>query len=84
MKKFLVFFVIAISFLIAGCDKELDSDVENEIQLKSAGTNYTVPNIFDAEGKYDTKDSYGKLHQRVRHTFRIVKVTFTPDKIEII
>lgn len=36
----------------------------------------------DDEGDHDSFDSYGKRHQRVRHHFRIVKVTCYDDEVE--
>ena len=53
MKK-LLSIMIAFSFLMAGCDKDMESlEYENGIlQLKKAGTNFEYPNTFDAEGKY--------------------------------
>ncbi len=51
MKK-LFTMMIAFSFLLAGCDKDMESlGVDNDL-LKSAGTEFEMPNIFDAEGKY--------------------------------
>ena len=44
--------MIAFSFLLAGCDKEMESLELDNAALKSAGTRNVVPNTFDAVGKY--------------------------------
>jgi hypothetical protein len=35
-------------------------------------------------GAYDSRDSYNKKCQRKRYEFRLVKVTWTPDKVETV
>lgn len=51
MKKLLTI-MIAFSFLLAGCDKDLES-LDNEMNLlEKAGTNFLNPNTFDADGAY--------------------------------
>lgn len=50
MKKLLTI-MIAFSFLLVGCDKDIESlEVENDLMLKKAGTSFTDPNTFDADG----------------------------------
>jgi hypothetical protein len=51
MKKLLTF-MIAFSFLIAGCDNDMESLELDNAMLKKAGTRFTVPNTFDGEGAY--------------------------------
>lgn len=51
MKK-LLSLLIAFSFFMAGCDKDMESLENDTLELKKAGTNFTDPNTFDAEGKY--------------------------------
>jgi len=51
MKK-LLSILIAFSFFMAGCDKDMESLDNDALQLKKAGTNFSDPNTFDAEGKY--------------------------------
>lgn len=51
MKKLLII-LIAFSFLLAGCDKDMESLDNNTLELKKAGTNFTNPNTFDADGAY--------------------------------
>lgn len=36
---------------------------------------------LDAEGAFDSTDSYRKKHQRVRHEFRLVEVVWTPEEV---
>jgi hypothetical protein len=51
MKK-LVTLMIAFSFLLAGCDKEMESLELDIAELKKAGTRNEDPNTFDAVGIY--------------------------------
>ncbi len=44
--------MIAFSFLLAGCDKDMESLEVDNVELKKAGTRNTDANTFDAEGKY--------------------------------
>ncbi len=44
--------MIAFSFLLAGCDKDMESLEADNALLKSAGTSFTSPNIFNANGAY--------------------------------
>jgi len=37
----------------------------------------------DTKGRFDSRDGYGKLHQAVRHEFRIVKITVS-KKTEVV
>ena len=51
MKK-LFTMMIAFSFLLAGCEKEMESLEVDNAALKSAGTGFLDSNTFDAVGKY--------------------------------
>ena len=73
---------------------KVESDEKYDVWCKTHGTGYWSFKYtklgmeqlqkMDRQVKFNYCDGYGKVHQIVRHEFRIVKIIHTPDEIEIV